>query len=457
MRLRKESRIACTPQRYWQLVLDPEFDRRHAIEALAVARYELLERSQEGDVLTLRTRHFPKRNMPRFVKKWVGEELSFETCMRVNLATNEAQATMTLSVRPDMVTMGYTMRLDPDGPGRCRSTMDWEVRIASFGAIFEGFVISQLKPALDASARFINVALGAAPREEVPRPADDPRLFNPAAEINLTEHCNLRCAACNHASPHLPKKFASLAEYTEDLRALSQVLHLGELRLVGGEPLLHPELTEFCRMARASGVADVITLVTNGVLLHKLPAEVWQLIDRLWISVYPGVKLRFDMADMERKCQEHGVELWKKETPSFQLAMLNNPHTDAALTRHIYSECAHAHVWFCHTIHEGRYYKCSPAPFMPARLALGGTAFSSHEADSIAIRNNPQLRADLTNYLRSPEPLRACSYCLGHMGVEVPAVQLGKAALAAELKADHRQTVELIQLKYRPRGAPLGT
>jgi hypothetical protein len=29
-----------------------------------------------------------------------------------------------------------------------------------------------------------------------------------AADYNLTEHCNLRCAGCDHSSPLLPKKFA---------------------------------------------------------------------------------------------------------------------------------------------------------------------------------------------------------------------------------------------------------
>ena len=86
-----------------------------------------------------------------------------------------------------------------------------------------------------------------------------PKIEQRAADYNLTEHCNLRCAGCDHSSPLLAKKFAEVAEYQRDLAALSQVLHLRELKILGGEPLLHPDLIEFLRGARASGIADEIT------------------------------------------------------------------------------------------------------------------------------------------------------------------------------------------------------
>ena len=35
-------------------------------------------------------------------------------------------------------------------------------------------------------------------------------------EYNLTEHCNLSCYQCDHASPLMPKKFASLADFERE-------------------------------------------------------------------------------------------------------------------------------------------------------------------------------------------------------------------------------------------------
>jgi len=46
-----------------------------------------------------------------------------------------------------------------------------------------------------------------------------------------------------------------------------------DFRLNGDEPFLHPELLEVVAAIRGSGIADKITLVTNGVQLHKASEE----------------------------------------------------------------------------------------------------------------------------------------------------------------------------------------
>src|SRR6478736_2087477 len=97
------------------------------------------------------------------------------------------------------------------------------------------------------------------------------KLTRLSVEYNLTEHCNLSCYACDHASPLMREKFASVDEFKRDFEALAQVFHSKQFRIVGGEPLLHPKLTEFLSVARRIGIADSIVLITNGVLLHKAP------------------------------------------------------------------------------------------------------------------------------------------------------------------------------------------
>jgi organic radical activating enzyme len=347
--------------------------------------------------------------------------------------------------------------------------MDWEVKIGGIGPIIERFIIKEIAAGLDASACFVeewrkspgkvsgqvpgpigisisSQAEGAT--EARPRAA---KLHQTAAEYNLTEHCNLKCAGCNHASHQLPKKFAVLTECQRDLMALAQVLQLDELKFVGGEPLLHPELPEFLRMARAVGIADQITLVTNGVLLPKMPEFIYSLIDRLWISDYPSVKLQLDLQRIESLCQEHDVVLWHKPTPTFQLSLINHKLQDAALVQEIYSQCGYAHLWSCHTIHEGRYYKCSPAPFIPARLALAGIPYVAAKTDSVVLNENPNLHAELAAYLADEKPLSACSHCLAQLGRDIPSRQLNKAELARELKEDHTELISLFHPERVPK------
>lgn len=75
-------------------------------------------------------------------------------------------------------------------------------------------------------------------------------LNRPTLDINVVHHCNLRCANCSHGSPFAKKYVMGLDVLERDLTALKPYLHVGELLIVGGEPLLRkdlPEVLEICR------------------------------------------------------------------------------------------------------------------------------------------------------------------------------------------------------------------
>lgn len=80
--------------------------------------------------------------------------------------------------------------------------------------------------------------------------------------LYVTDRCNLDCAYCteyDNSQPH-----PSLEDVT---RWLARIRDLGTVRvaLVGGEPLLHPDIVEIVRRAAALGMATSLT--TNGLLL----------------------------------------------------------------------------------------------------------------------------------------------------------------------------------------------
>ena len=82
--------------------------------------------------------------------------------------------------------------------------------------------------------------------------------------LYVTDQCNLDCAYCteyDNSKPH-----PSLEDLT---RWLTRIRDLGTVRvaLVGGEPLMHPDIVEVVRRARQLGL--VTSLTTNGFLLTK--------------------------------------------------------------------------------------------------------------------------------------------------------------------------------------------
>ena len=245
-------------------------------------------------------------------------------------------------------------------------------------------------------------------------------------EVNLTAHCNLSCYGCDHASPVHPEHYLSAEELAQDLAALSAVYHVFEFLLTGGEPLLHPHLLDVVDAIRSSGVADKITLMTNGVLLHKAPASLWGKIDKIGVSIYPGVKRKLSQDDIKTLANQNGLLLWYKVTDEFRTKLLHSANSDRDLVSAIYSTCTLRAS--CHTIHEGRYFKCSPGPFVPDWLRRVGVDAPAFSRDSVPVRDNPDLHRQLADYLRDAEPLSACQYCLGCVGKSIPSRQMNKTA-----------------------------
>lgn len=274
------------------------------------------------------------------------------------------------------------------------------------------------------------------------------KLHRPSIEVNLTQHCNLSCANCDHSSHLLPSKFASLQQVHEDLGTLSRVLHARELQLVGGEPLLHPDLIRFLEAGIETGIADKITVVTNGLLLDKEPEAFWELVDYLWISIYPGVRYRVDLDDYQRVADKHNVWIWKKKSGEFGRSQLNTKNKSSRLAQLIYDRCMDAHIYSCHTIHEGRYYKCPQSSIMATRLQQLGISYQEGKVDSVRIHDNPRLREDLESYISSGTPLQACWYCLGTMGRPEPHYQMNKRQIEAALSEREGDLRDLLNPDY---------
>ena len=264
-----------------------------------------------------------------------------------------------------------------------------------------------------------------------------------AFEYNLADHCNLTCHRCDHASPLLPEKLASIEQFTADLCALGQVYHADELRIVGGEPLLHPRAIEFLEVARACGIADRIVLTTNGLLLHKAAPRLFELLDEIRLSVYPRVKLPLTLERYAEIARAHGALLTPVVQDRFSHTLLNQRIEDSDLVRSIYRSCKMTGHWSCHCVYEGRYYKCPVAALMEPRLARLGIVLDS-AGDGVPI-HAPNLRVRLARYLRDDRPLASCSFCLGTSGPLEEHRLLNRAGVEAWWKEDHRGLIDRLR------------
>lgn len=89
------------------------------------------------------------------------------------------------------------------------------------------------------------------------------------ANIEITTRCTLGCAACARTHKKLQSRHMGRDDFR---RILAHLPHAGRVVLVGlGEPLLHPEVVDFIRIA-AAGQRHV-GLVTNAMALNADMAE----------------------------------------------------------------------------------------------------------------------------------------------------------------------------------------
>jgi MoaA/NifB/PqqE/SkfB family radical SAM enzyme len=116
-------------------------------------------------------------------------------------------------------------------------------------------------------------------------------------ELHLTDHCNLNCKGCGHFCPIAGEWFANIEQHAKDMEQLSKLFSkITKIRLMGGEPLLHPDVTSFLSVTRHWFPASDIRLVTNGILLPQMPDSFWAVCQSTRIAidmtVYPPLRQR---------------------------------------------------------------------------------------------------------------------------------------------------------------------
>lgn len=268
----------------------------------------------------------------------------------------------------------------------------------------------------------------------------DGRVLTDGLEVIVAAHCNLRCRACAYLSPVMPAATVAPAQIQRDLTLLARSYHALEARVLGGEPLLHPELVAVLQAIRVSGVSDTIRVITNGLLLARMPADFWNLADEISVSMYPGRQLDEDaIATAARTAEKHGVRLRLKYFHYFRESYTELGTGDSRLVERIYRTCQMANVWRCNTVLNGHLYRCPQSAFIPSIIHRPGSG------DGLPITDSPAFTRRLLDFLESPEPLDACANCLGSVGRLFRHTQTPRAAWRTQ---QQHHTEELVDWEH---------
>jgi hypothetical protein len=214
------------------------------------------------------------------------------------------------------------------------------------------------------------------------------------------------------------KANADIESVGATLRLLAKSYRARNCKILGGEPLLHPRLPELVDVIRETGITERIIVATNGVLLPRMPAEFWAGIDEVMVSMYPGHALDDEtILRLRETAATHGVKLEIGLANTFRYAYSLTRNGSPLLVDRIFRTCKIAHVWRCHTVENGRLYRCPPSIFIPE--AIGDSAALAG-GDGLPITDDPAFGDALWSFLTRIEPPEACANCLGTVGALHP-------------------------------------
>ena len=249
-----------------------------------------------------------------------------------------------------------------------------------------------------------------------------------AFELHVVEHCNLRCVHCCNRSPYLVDKMFSLAEIEAQCRTMAR--HLDVFKIMGDEPLLHPEMTAILGMLRETGISHTIRLVTNGLLLHRMTDDFWRALDHLTISSYSSAPVKPEHLRLaEDGAREFDVVLNVTPVDRFSEVMASERREGVAATQAIHDACWLRHR--CLVVRDGVFYKCTRAAYQRdfhERLDVEGRergALPEPGDDGVPL-DALDFEDRLLAYLNEDQALSACRYCHGSSGLLVAHAQLSR-------------------------------
>lgn len=231
----------------------------------------------------------------------------------------------------------------------------------------------------------------------------------PYIETHLADHCNLNCRGCGHFSPLSEPHLADPTSFGRDIARLSDVFEgIEAIHLLGGEPLLHPQVALFARYARGAFPRAGVRLVTNGLLLPRMTAGFWTSMSELGVRIdvtrYP---VQLDEQAIRALAARHGVAVRFTEmrTRFFTVPLRASGDRDPARS---FSACKR--LFDCAMVRDGRLYGCPVAPLSGIFAEKFGWPPPPGPADSLDL-DGPLDAETVLEFLSSPTP--QCRFCDG--------------------------------------------
>ena len=149
------------------------------------------------------------------------------------------------------------------------------------------------------------------------RRAEEVKPVLPYFEFHVTDFCNLKCRNCGHHANEVKElSFASLSVFKEALQGLAAKFeNVATARLMGGEPLLAPNVHEYADLVLSVFPRCRVKIATNGLLLTKMPQPVLD-----YLRAHPDIEVQITQYPPFRRYAEEVVSFCRENRISLSLS-----------------------------------------------------------------------------------------------------------------------------------------
>lgn len=265
------------------------------------------------------------------------------------------------------------------------------------------------------------------------------KLKIPYAEFYITNVCNLACNGCNRFNNYNFRGFQQWEDHAEQYRQWAQEINIGNIGILGGEPLLNPTFMDWVTGISKLWPNSTIKIITNGFQLAKV-RDLYQLLEsnhkiRLWVGIHNKQHKREIIQTVKEFTQAPHTVDFNSDNYYRQYMTITDANgvciqveynwwfhqgaivkQDNELTLHNSDpEQAHAicHMKTCHHFIRGKLYKCGVVALLPEfaeqhKLTLSNEdkeLLNSYRPLSLIDSNKAEFIDNLNN------PIDQCKFC----------------------------------------------
>ena len=232
---------------------------------------------------------------------------------------------------------------------------------------------------------------------------------------HLYDGCNLNCKGCDHFSPISKKGFPSVDKCERDFRRFAEIMNdsITKIGLMGGEPLLNPNVSQYLAIARKYFPKAQIRLVTNGLLLDRQDEIFWDACreNRIEIEYTKYPVKGIDYKKRREIARTHNVTIrsYDGDKDGYIKNLYFEPLdlTGSQDIEKSFKRCMLANN--CIQLLDGRLYTCTPAANIFRLSDHYGLGIYPAPEDSLDIFEEGLTKEKVAKFLASPIPL--CRFC----------------------------------------------